>query len=75
MGSSLSYLVHWQRIYVFLTLRLLSRVLQLRQLLGRMDDLPFFDYLSPFIFLLIEFCCIFSISYKILPILFIIIGF
>ena len=32
-----------------------------------MDDLLFFDYLSPFYFLLIEFHCTFSISYKILP--------
>ena len=32
-----------------------------------MDDLSFFDYLSPFCFLLIEFHCSFSISYKILP--------
>ena len=31
-----------------------------------MDDFSFFDYLSPFSFLLIEFNCIFSISYKIL---------
>ena len=31
-----------------------------------MDDLSFFDYLSPFCFLLIEFLCTFSISYKIL---------
>ena len=34
---------------------------------GRVDDLSFFDYLSPFCFLLIEFQCSFSISYKILP--------
>ena len=34
---------------------------------GRVDDLSFFDYLSPFCFLLIEFHCSFSISYKILP--------
>ena len=33
---------------------------------GRMDDLSFFEYLSPFFFL-IEFHCTFSISYKILP--------
>ena len=32
-----------------------------------MDELSFFDYLSPFCFLLIEFHCSFSISYKILP--------
>ena len=31
---------------------------------GRMDDLSFLDYLSPFCFLLIEFHCTFSISYK-----------
>ena len=31
-----------------------------------MDDLSFFDYLSPFYFLLIEFHCSFSISYTIL---------
>ena len=34
---------------------------------GRVDDLSFFEYLSPFCFLLIEFYCTFSISYKILP--------
>ena len=34
---------------------------------GRVDDLSFFDYLSSFCFLLIEFHCSFSISYKILP--------
>ena len=34
---------------------------------GRVDDLSFFEYLSPFYFLLIEFHCTFSISYKILP--------
>ena len=34
---------------------------------GRVDDLSRFDYLSPFCFLLIEFHCSFSISYKILP--------
>ena len=32
----------------------------------RVDDLSFFDYLSPFCFLLIEFHCIFSISFKII---------
>ena len=30
---------------------------------GRVDDLSFFEYLSPFCFLLIEFHCTFSISY------------
>ena len=34
---------------------------------GRVDDLSFFDYLSPFCFLLIKFHYYFSISYKILP--------
>ena len=34
---------------------------------GRVDDLSFFDYLSPFCFLLIEFHYIFSISCKIIP--------
>ena len=34
---------------------------------GRVDDLSFFEYLSPFCFLLIEFHCTFSISYKRLP--------
>ena len=34
---------------------------------GRVDDLSFFEYLSPFCFLSIEFHCTFSISYKILP--------
>ena len=33
---------------------------------GRVDDLSFLEYLSPFCFLLIEFHCTFSISYKIL---------
>ena len=33
---------------------------------GRVYDLSFFDYLSQFCFLLIEFHCNFSISYKIL---------
>ena len=33
----------------------------------RVDDLSFFEYLNPFCFLLIEFNCTFSISYKILP--------
>ena len=33
---------------------------------GRVDDLSFLEYLSPF-FLSIEFHCTFSISYKILP--------
>ena len=32
-----------------------------------MDDLSFFEYLSPFCFLSIEFLSTFSISYKILP--------
>ena len=32
-----------------------------------MDDSSFFDYLSPFYFLVIEFHCTFSISYKMLP--------
>ena len=40
-----------------------------------MDDSSFFDYLSPFCFLSIEFNCTFSISYEILPYLFIIIVF
>ena len=40
-----------------------------------MDDLSFFEYLSPFCLLLIEFHCTFSIFYKILPHLFIIIVF
>ena len=34
---------------------------------GRVDNLSFFEYLSPFCFMLIEFHCTFSISYKILP--------
>ena len=34
---------------------------------GRVDDLSFFEYLSPFCFLSIEIHCTFSISYKILP--------
>ena len=34
---------------------------------GRVDDLSFFEYLSPFCFLSIEFLSTFSISYKILP--------
>ena len=34
---------------------------------GRVDDLSFFNYLSPFYFLLVEFQCTFSISCKILP--------
>ena len=34
---------------------------------GKVDDLSFFEYLSPFCFLSIEFHCTFSISYKILP--------
>ena len=33
---------------------------------GRVDDFSFFDYSSPFCFLLLEFNCIFSTSYKIL---------
>ena len=33
---------------------------------GWVDDLSFFEYLSPFCFLSIEFHCTFSISYKIL---------
>ena len=33
---------------------------------GRVDDLSFFEYLSPFCFLSIELHCTFSISYKIL---------
>ena len=41
----------------------------------RVDDLSFFDYLSSFCFLSIEFHCTFSISFKILPTLFIIIVF
>ena len=32
----------------------------------RVDDLSFFNYLNPFCFLLIDFHCTFSISYKIL---------
>ena len=34
---------------------------------GRVDDLSFIDYSSPFCFLLNEFHCIFSISFKIIP--------
>ena len=34
---------------------------------GRVDDLSFFEYLSPFCFLSIEFHYTFSILYKILP--------
>ena len=34
---------------------------------GRVDDSSFFEYLRPFCFLLVEFHCSFSISYKILP--------
>ena len=34
---------------------------------GRVDNLSFFDYLSPFCLLSIEFHSTFSISYKILP--------
>ena len=41
---------------------------------GRVDDLSFFEYLSPFCFLSIEFHCIFSIM-KFYHILFIIIVF
>ena len=37
---------------------------------GRVDDLSFFDSLSPFCFLSIEFHFTFSISYKLLPYLF-----
>ena len=33
---------------------------------GRVNDLWFFDYLSPFCFLLIEFHCTFVLSYKML---------
>ena len=33
---------------------------------GRVDDFLFFDCSSPFCFLLIEFHCTFSVSYKIL---------
>ena len=33
---------------------------------GWVDDLSFFDYLSPYCYLLIEFHCNFSLSYKIL---------
>ena len=40
---------------------------------GRVDDLSFFDYLSPFCLLLIEFHCIFSYLIKYCNILFIII--
>ena len=42
---------------------------------GRVDDLSFSEYLSPFYFLSIEFHCTFSISYKILPYFVIIIVF
>ena len=34
---------------------------------GRVDDLSFFEYLSQFCFLSIEFYCTYYISYKILP--------
>ena len=34
---------------------------------GRVDDSSFFEYLSPFYFLSIEFNCLFFISYKIFP--------
>ena len=34
---------------------------------GRVDDLSFFEYISTFCFLSIEFHCTFSMSYKILP--------
>ena len=46
-----------------------------KRLQGRVDDLSFFEYLSPFYFSLIEFHCTFSISYKYYHILFIIIVF
>ena len=42
---------------------------------GRGDDLSFFEYLSPFCFLSVEFHCTFSISIKYYHILFIIIVF
>ena len=35
--------------------------------LGRVDDLSFFEYLNTSCFLSIEFHCTFAISYKILP--------
>ena len=38
----------------------------MRHTFSSLDDLSFFDYLSPLCFLLIEFHCIFSRSYKIL---------
>ena len=41
-----------------------SMLLKIR---GRVDDLSFFDYLSPFYFLLIEFHCTFFISCKMVP--------
>ena len=34
---------------------------------GLVDDLSFFDYSSPFCFLLVGFHCIFCISFKIIP--------
>ena len=40
----------------------LSRVIP-REIRGRVDDLSFFEYLSPLCFLSIEFHCTFSISY------------
>ena len=45
----------------------LTNKTSLRTQRGRVDDLSFFDYLSPFCFLLIEFHCSFFMSYKILP--------
>ena len=39
---------------------------------GRVDDFSFFDRLSPFYFSLIEFHCIFPMSYKYYNIMFII---
>ena len=42
---------------------------------GRLDDFSFFDSLGPFCFLLIEFNYTFSISYKILQIMVIVIVF
>ena len=50
------------RLYYWNTYFLLTVIHQ-----GRVEDLAFFQYLSPFCFLSIEFHCAFSISYKILP--------
>ena len=54
-------------IIITIIMIIINIIIIIKRSRGRVDDLSFFEYLSPFYFLWIEFQCTFSISYKILP--------